>query len=414
MVDLRSGSGKATERDSAVRASAPTPARSPRLTRRRLVTVGAAGAVLAITGRRGSGAPRAGLAQATPIGLGTPAATPALAVPGFEDPTRWAGRTLHVGAWGGEVQDALREAVWGPFATATGCTLQEVVTDYSTVRRDLEAGRAPEGALVVDPIWAATALDNGFVQPLAADAVDREALSPFRANDWSVPAFAYAMVDAFRWDGTPGNPPGTWAEWWDKARFPGPRGLQRGAFGTFEFALLADDVRPDQLYPLDGARAIESLKRISGQIVERWWDSGAEPVAWLARGRVDFVSSWHYRVVAGQQNGYPIDLVWNQGLLVADRWVVLPGEEERDVAFDFLRYATTPEVQAALARRVPLGPVNRAAFDLLDARTAARVPTSPANIGGLILQDVQWWAENNVAANERFNNWLLGVPNASG
>jgi putative spermidine/putrescine transport system substrate-binding protein len=371
-------------------------------------------AVLARSGRRGAGAPTGAFAQATPIGLGTPAATPALAVPGFEDPTRWAGRTLHVGAWGGEVQDALREAIWEPFAVATGCALQEVITDYSRLRLDLDAGRPAEGVLVVDPIWAATALDNGYVQMIAGDVVEREAITPIRADAGSVPAFAYAMVDAFRWDGTPGNPPKTWTEWWDHARFPGPRGLQRGALGTFEFALLADGVRPDQLYPLDGARAIESLKRISGQIIDRWWDSGAEPVAWLSRGRVDFVSSWHYRVVAGQYNGYPIDLVWNQGLLVADRWVVLPGEEERDVAFDFLRYATTPEVQAALARRVPLGPTNRAAFDLLDARTAARLPTSPANLGGLIHQNVRWWADNNVEANQRFNNWLLGVPDASG
>ena len=42
----------------------------------------------------------------------------------------------------------------------------------------------------------------------------------------------------------------------------------------FEFALMADGVKPDELYPLDLARATKKLETIKDDIV--FWTSGAE------------------------------------------------------------------------------------------------------------------------------------------
>ena len=384
------------------------PPRSPRLSRRRVLAAGLGGLVLTAAGCGGDDATE------TPVALTI--GSPTGEVPGYDDPRRWAGRTLRVGAWGGEVQEALREAVWRPFGAATGCAIEEVVTDYSLLVDDFgfasPTGTYAADALVVDAFWAASALDRGYVQPLAPALVDRyrSAVDAFGGGPGSVPAFAYALVSAYRRDAVADRPPADWTEWWDTERYPGPRALARGAFGTFEFALLADGVEPAALYPLDGPRAIESLRRISGKIVERWWDSGAQPVTWLRTERVDLTSSWHHRVIAGQWDGVAVDLVWNQGLVVADHWVVPTGAQAADVAADFLRYALTPEAQAALARRVPLGPVNLAAFDQIEPRIAATLPTAPANVDRLLPVDVAWWAANEGEANARFNAWLRGVP----
>ena len=392
--------------ESAGPAAPLVPGSPARLTRRRLLAAGLGGVLLTAAGCGGDDDAEAPLA----LTVGTPVAP----VPGFDDPQRWVGRTLRVGAWGGEVQDALREAVWLPFAAATGAAVEEVITDYSRLVDDsgfaTPTGAYAADALVVDAVWAATALDRGYVRPLDPGLVDPAAAIAFGAGPGSAPAFAYALVSAFRRDAIEQRPPAGWTEWWNVDRFPGPRALARGAFGTFEFALLADGVDPAQLYPLDGPRAIESLRRISGRIVERWWDSGAQPVSWLQTGRADFASSWHYRVIAGQREGIAVDLVWDQGLLVADHWVVPVGAESPDVAMDFLRFALTPEIQAALARRVPLGPITPAALELLEPRFAALLPTAPANRRRLLRTDVAWWAANDVEANQRFNAWLLGVP----
>ena len=375
------------------------------LNRRRFLGVGAGGLVLTVAGCGGDSDP-----TPTAVGMASPGAgTPTVTVPGFDDPRRWAGRSVRVGAWGAEVQDALRAAVFRPFAAATGAEVIEEITDYARLRASLDDGAVYADALVVDSVWAATAPAEGWIQALAADSRPAGISTVLGGTEHSLPAYAYAMVSAYRWDHLTSGPPTDWVAWWDTTRFPEPRALAKGAFGTFEFALLADGLTPDSLYPLDSQRAIDSLRRISGKIVERWWESGLRPVSWLASERVELTSAWHYRVLAGMDDGRPIDLQWNQGLLIVDEWVVPTGAANADVASDFLRFATSAEAQAAMARLVPLGPVHPGAFDLLGAEEAARLPTAPANIRKLIPQDVAWWAKNGLDAEQTFNAWLLGT-----
>jgi putative spermidine/putrescine transport system substrate-binding protein len=369
-----------------------------------LLGAGAAAVVTAVAGCRGD------KPKPTPtavLSVGSPVAV----VPGFDDPTRWAGRVLRVAAWGGEVQAALRSAVWQPFASATGCTVHEITTDYTELASSVAAGQPYADVLIVDEVWAETAPNEGVVEAIGADEITRDRFGPVAATETAVPAYAYALVDAFRRDAVEqGGEPEGWIDWWDVGRYSGARTLPRNAFGSFEFALLADGVEPDKLYPLDGARAVESLRRISGKVVDLWWDSGLEPVAWLSNERADFAAAWHYRVIAGQQDGRAIGLTWNQGLLVADSWAIAKGSPARDVAVHFLDYATTPEVQAAMARTIPLGPVTPRSFDLLDPKTAKTLPTAPEAVERLIRQDRAWWAANKSEANEQFNCWLLGGP----
>ncbi|MDP9358801.1 MAG: extracellular solute-binding protein [Chloroflexota bacterium] len=376
---------------------------SARLSRRRVLGLAAGGVLAATAGCGGTSSDRQALVP-TVVQVGTPPA----AVPGFDEPGRWAGRTLRVGAWGGEVQAALRLMVWEPFARLTGCVIREVVTDYGALDRSLQGGDPYADVLVVDSMRVSPLAAQGAIQAGPANAALGVDLVP--PLDGSVPAYAYGMVSAYRREtGDPDEAPESWEAWWDRDRFPGNRTLYKGPFGTFEFALMADGVAPDQLYPLDSERAIESLKRISGRIVNRWWESGVQPVTWLSRGQADFGSAWHYRVLAGQADGEPVGLVWDQGLLVADHWVV-PAGAAVDLATDFLRFASTPEVQAALAQQVGLGPVVSGAFDHLDPLFVSTLPTAPENIGKLVRQDVAWWTANNVEANQQFNEWLLGNP----
>lgn len=299
-----------------------------------------------------------------------------------------------------------------PFATATGCTVREVITDLTQLAASYQQNGEPYAdVLLVDAFWAYGALDRGDVEPVPSDRVDPAWFRPVAPIPGAVPAYAYAMVSAFRRDAVgQSGPPSSWQQWWDTSAFAGSRALPKGPLGSFEFALLADGVPRDKLYPLDGARAIEKLRQISGSIVDRWWESGDQPVVWLSRERAQFAAAWHYRVIAGQLDGRAVDFVWDDGLLVADHWVVPKGARSLDVAVDFLAYASTPEVQASLAAAVPLGPVNPGAFQYIDPRIVPRLPTAPESVDKLLQADVSWWATNEVEANERFNSWLLGVP----
>jgi putative spermidine/putrescine transport system substrate-binding protein len=322
-------------------------------------------------------------------------------VPEFNDPTRWANRVLRIAGWGGEVQTALRTAIWEPFAAATGCRIQEVSADYAQLTASVGGGRPYADVLIVDEVWAETGAQSGAVETLTNDDIDRDRFGSIAATEVAIPAYAYALVSAYRRDvveqaGIPEN----WAAWWNVNRYDGHRCLPRNPFGIFEFALLADGVGQDELYPLDTTRAIENLTRISSQVADLWWESGLEPVVWMASDRADLSVAWHYRVVAGQLDGRSIDFQWNDGLLVSDCWVVAKSSPARDVAIDFLRYASTPAVQAVLARTVPLGPVTPDAFDVIEPRFARTLPTAPDTIGQLIRPDRAWWAANRTLADE--------------
>lgn len=379
------------------------PGRAQSINRRCLLSLAGGAVALAAVG---CGGDEESTSMSTPT-----AGTPVGPVPGFDDPERWKGRILRVGAWGAEVQTALRQATWTPFATATGCRISEVTTDYGQLADAIRNGQSYADVLLVDAIWAATAADNGYVQAADLAAINPEAAAPFGGSDSAIPAYAYALIGGFRRDAmTTVAPPMGWAEWWDATRYPGPRALARDPFGSFEFALLADGVESADLYPLDGERAIDGLKAISERIVDRWWDSGAEPIHWLGTQRADLASAWHYRIFAGQQDGLAVDLVWQQGLMVADHWVVPVGAREPEVAVDYIRYALSAQAQAELARQVPLGPVNAEAFRLLDPMVTSRLPTAPANLAQLVPVDAGWWAANRGEAMQRFNTWLLGRP----
>ena len=370
------------------------------LNRRRFVGLSLAGAIAGVTAGCGDDdSPSSPLVplRGTPDGI----------VPGFTDPDRWVGRTLRVGAWGGEVRDALRQALWQPFASATGCEVLEVVTGYGQLKKSTESGEPYADVVVVDAVWAVANAASGLLTPIDPGSVDLAVIKllPVIAN--AVPAYAYAMVSAYRWDDLPSEAPETWTAWWNRERFPGDRSLWKGPLGTFEFALLADGVPPAELYPLDIPRAIERLKAISGAIGDHWWESGREPVTWLSQNRVQFSSAWHHRVVAGQRDARPIDLVWNQGLLLVDQWVIPAGAAGADIALDFLRYASSAQVQASLARIVPLGPVVGAAYNFLEPAIAAHLPTAPGTIDLLVPQDVAWWASHNEEANQLFTSELF-------
>lgn len=387
-------------------------------TRRRILGVGATMVASLAAGCGGTARP-----IAAPATVPRDFAPPGV-VPGFTEPDKWAGWTLPVAAAGPGVRQAIMAVVARPFAAATGCTVEAKVTDYAQLVRSVEDGEPYADAVVVDPLWASYATNRAYLLSLRPPAFsqstfhqstfDEEAINLFDVDDYSVPAYAYAMVNAYRPSAlsVSQEPPDTWSDWWNWGRYPGNRALRKGAFGTFEFALLADGVPPEDLYPLDFPRAIESLKRISGRIVDRWWEASTQPIDWLARGRVAYASAWSHQLWQAREDGASVDWLWNRGLLVADRWVIPDGVLNADLVIDFLRYATHPIVQAALAHAIGIGPVTSAAFAEIEPSSARHLPTAPNNLPLLITADIAWWSKHEVEAARWFNNWLLGVADA--
>ena len=382
-----------------------------KLSRRRLLQLASAAVTAMLTGclsESGDEVP-----TVDPGAVATPVLT---AVAGYDDSRKWEGRTLVVATPGDEGSNYLESqvnAIFEPFQRLTGAEVR-------TVRMELDL--LHEQVNTADVEWSVCDVPAEEVLPLANSAIitevdygvvdPTELFEPF-VMQHGIGANLYATVLAFhQFEESGAPPPGSWADFWDLEAYPGVRGFQESPIGTLEFALLAGGVAPDALYPLDVDLAFRQLNAMSEQIV-LWWRQGAQPTQMIAAGDLVMVAAWHDRIQELAASGAPVGLTWNNSQINGDSWVVPNGTPEREMAMDFLNFATRPEVAAAFSRLFPFGPTNRTAYDLLDVPDGVTLPGAPEIIDRQFVVDLDWWFRNREPVEARFQEWLSEQPKDS-
>ena len=391
-----------------------------RLSRR--VMLGATG--VAVLGVAACGGPNDSPdATATVPPTETPLPTPtqsviASPVPGYEGNARWAGRTLTIAAWGGDYQDAQNQAFFEPFAAATGAAIKIAVGDPDRMKDQVDSGTV-SWDLMNYPAENVIALGRArYLEAIDYDVVDKSVLYPEAVLQYGVGSDFFSTVIVYPPDINP--IPQGWIDFWDvtppvEGETADPkqlRALRHTPYGTLEFALLADGVATDEIYPLDVDRAFASLDRIKPNVAV-WYQDGKQPVELVVAGEVGMASAWNVR--PWQLN--KADLIrfeWYGGMLSSDAWVIPRGAPNREVAMDFINFATRAVPSANFSRLVPFGPANRDADDLLRSDRAAVLPTSLANRSVQFFQNWNWWADNLDDVTARFEDWLLAKPESTG
>jgi len=252
---------------------------------------------------------------------------------------------------------------------------------------------------------------EGYLQPIDYKVVDRSALYDDITLQYGV-GVAYSSTVMLYPAGTT-RAPQSWADFWDVTP-PEPgvdlepeqaRVLRRSPVGTLEFALLADGVPMEELYPLDVERAFASLDRIRRNVIV-WWEESKEPIELVSSGLAAMASGWNVRLQQFDIHD-AVRIQWFGGMLTADAWVVPKGAPNADVAMDFINFATRAVPTANFSRLLPYGPVNRDAFNLLREDRKAILPSAPQNKAVQFTQNWNYWVDNREALSERFENWLL-------
>jgi putative spermidine/putrescine transport system substrate-binding protein len=373
----------------------------------------AGASALAACGGGATPTPTAAPAATAPAASPTAAAGEGLlSVPGYDNPNKWKGKTLVFAGFGGAMQDAQRKAVLEPFARLTGATIVEDTTDIGKLKAMVDA-KAVEWTVAQQGTFESRVLgQQGYLEPIDYTVVDKTNFFEDVAGEFDVAVIYWSLILAYRTDKFGNNPPQGWADFWDVQKFPGPRAMDKvdGPVGNLEFALLADGVPKDQVYQVlrtaEGVdRAFRKLDEIKPHVTV-WWEAGAQPAQLLTDGEVDLAQAWNGRIDAAQRQGAPIAIQWNEGLLRTDSFIVPKGVKEKELAMDFINFATRPEVQAELSKYIPYSPTNAKAFDLLPEDLKARLPSAPAQKEKQLLADASFWLENLDRLTERFNDWL--------
>lgn len=373
---------------------------SATLVSRRSLLGAAATTTLALTACRRTVAPESSF-------IGTPAASPE--PPGARG--RWAGRTVTIATYGGDVESALRRLVWDPFERATGCRIRTFVNEPA--RAGTPEPIAATDLVLADPVVAARFAASGKGRPVDLTRVTGLPSDPARAAVGVAPAYAYSLVDCWRRDAfSRDSAPTDWTAWWDVQGVPGARALRRNPLGTLEIALLAAGVAPESLYPLDIDRALASLDQIGEAVGDRWWTRGIEPAGWIAADRAILAVAWHHRVIAAQWDGKAVDFGWSQGVLATDCWLAPAKAIEPEAADDLLAWTVSPEAQAVFARETRMGPVNPDAFRTIEPWLLDTLPTAEPQLATQVALDGAWWALHGSEADEAMASWLAGQPAA--
>lgn len=349
--------------------------------------------------------------QTPPRPTQAPIASP---VAGYLDPERWAGRSIVVASAAlGEPLDAIDAAFLQAFATATGAVVrhQELGRDgISSLMDQVETGEV---------VWDIVLIPTEDVLPIAQatlltaidyNVVDDADLYPDLLMQHGVGARLYSTVMVYAAQLEEG--PRDWTDFWNLDLFGGTRALRRNPVGTLEFALLADGIDKDELYPLDTARAFVSLERIRD--ATEFYEDGKTPVEFVRTGQAGLASAWSVRTALPDV----VSLVtpqWNGGMLGADSWVIPRGAPNTDVAMSFINFATRAVPAANYSRLQNFGPVNQGALDLLRSDIVAELPNAPGNLPGQFFENWAFWAENREFLTTQFEDWLfnpLATPTA--
>ncbi len=311
---------------------------------------------------------------------------------------------------GGAYEEANVKAIFEPFAKATGIEVVKVPASLGKLLAMFEAGNIELDVVDAGELGLLSLNQKGALEKINYKAwklTNPEDMDHRR--DTMVADIYFSTVLAYNTEVFPtGKHPKSWAEFWDAKKFPGPRMLTDLAAGAIdvEFALLADGVPKDKLYPIDLDRAFKSLDRVRPSI-RKFWDTGALSAQMLADKEVVLGSIWNGRLQAIADKGAPLAIEWNEAALQVQFWGIMKGAKNGDNAQRFIDFACQPQIQAAHAGFIPYGPTNRQAFKHIKADVAARLPSSPEHKPKAFLHNAQWWADNRSTVSERWSQWLL-------
>ncbi|MBM3526007.1 MAG: ABC transporter substrate-binding protein [Alphaproteobacteria bacterium] len=218
---------------------------------------------------------------------------------------------------------------------------------------------------------------------------------------------AYSTVIGYRTDSWPaGKGPQNWADFWDVRRFPGPRTMQNKPLDNIEFALLADGVPIDKLYPLDVDRAFRKLDQLKKSVTV-WWATGAQSAQLLIDKECVLGTAWNGRYYAAIQQGAPIHMEWNQGGIKESAFVIPKGAKDAHWAQQMFQVMTDAKLQGIYANIVTYPGLNLDSPQYVEAKIAPHLPTAKENIGRQFWQDVEWWIANGKAVEDRWSKWLI-------
>jgi len=291
--------------------------------------------------------------------------------------------SLVIASYGGEYQDVQRKVFFEPFTAATGIKVIEASgISVAKVRSMVMTGNVEWDVFVTSAADVQQLVTNNLLENIDYSKIDKKVMDQLDpgavqpkvlGTQWTSQVLAYS-TKAF----PNGTNPKSWADFWNVAKFPGPRILPAGSFAinATEQALMSDG-GVKAVYPLNIDKVYAQYDKIRPYVIRWVTSSSAVPQA-LVDGEAVMGLANSQRIQTLKDKGAPVDFTWNEGQISMTYWAMPKGLKHKDAALKFLEFASRPEQQAALAKYA-IGTINKQALALLTPAELARMPSAPAN-----------------------------------
>ncbi|MBL6457624.1 ABC transporter substrate-binding protein [Belnapia sp. T6] len=313
-----------------------------------------------------------------------------------------------VNASGGAMNSIFRRSYFAEFEKLHGIRVVDTSpVDFGKLRAMVNTG---------NPEWTVTEIGGqdglrakalNLLEPIDPAIVDRSSFPEVARDSHVFISSAYSTALGYRTDAFPnGGQPKGWAQFWDVKRFPGARSLRNHPTDNLEFALLADGVPMDKLYPLDMDRAFRKLDEIRPHITV-WWTTGAQPAQLLVDKEVVLASGWNGRFFELTRRNAPVATEFTEGSLKSGCFGIPRGTRQAYWGQQFLQVMTNPRLQAIYATELSYAGLNPETINYVPEEIRPMLPVAPGNLAKQFWLDVGWWTENGAKAQERWTRWML-------
>lgn len=311
-------------------------------------------------------------------------------------------------SFGGAYQEAQRKAQLDPIEDEMGITiLEDTLTGIAEVRAQVGAGAVTWDIVDLGLTSCAAAQEEGLLEPLDYSIIPTEGMDKAAYDTHWIGTIYYSTVLGYSTAKYGDNPPKSWADFWDVEKFPGARALRNDPAATLEIALLADGVKPEDMYPLDLDRAFKKMDEIKPHITV-WWTSGAQSAQLLKDGEVDMVSIWNGRLDTIVKDGAKAAYTYNGGIASLDCLAIPKGAPNKDLAMKVIARMVSPELAANIPQYINYGPTTSLAFETgkISEEAMKSSPSAPDNLKHQVITSAQYWATNMRDIQEEWSAWL--------
>lgn len=314
---------------------------------------------------------------------------------------------MYVNSYGGVLEASWHKAFWAPFTAATGVAVKGVApVSFAKLKAEVQSRNFEWDLTCLGDSEFAQGVHEGLLERVDASIVPTNQLPAGMVTEFGVKSYTLGTNLVYRKDKFPNGGPRSWADFWDVNKFPGERCLFDRSFTCLAFALLADGVAVDKLYPMNLDRAFRKMDEIKPHI-KVWWTQGTQSQE-LIRDEVDMISMWSARAVDLSEAGVPLELIWNGAENYSANWCVPKGNPNAKLAWQYIAIAAQAKNQAEFSKLLPYGPCNPDALALVPEAQLRLTPSWPDNARQSFKHDPEWLASHLPEIRERWSQWMTG------